>query len=93
MPTLVSYMGKNMPKIFGVTKVKSPFAPFTLSHSGNAQKNIGCNFKRYNLKDGKHPTVENFSSSSTEGIFQDPTVGYLKIENIFGPTRHSHKVV
>ena len=58
VPNLVTYMEKNMSKMFGVIIIKSPFAPFRLCLSGKAKKNFSVNFERYNLTNGKDPTVE-----------------------------------
>ena len=58
VPNLVTYMKTNMSKMFGVTIMKPPLAPFRVCHSGKAKKKKTVNFERYNLTNGKDPTVE-----------------------------------
>ena len=42
VPNLGTYMEKNMSKIFGVTIIKSPFAPFRLCLFGKAKKTVAA---------------------------------------------------
>ena len=51
-------MEKNMSKMFGVTIIKSPFAPFRLCLFSKAQNGFWINFERYNLAYNEDPTVE-----------------------------------
>ena len=55
---LVTYMEKNMSKMFEVTIIKSPLAPFRVCLLRKAKKKKTVNFERYNLTNGKDPTVE-----------------------------------
>ena len=93
VPNLVTYMEKNMSKMFGVTIIKSPFAPFRLCLSGKAQKNFWINFERYNLANDEDPTVEIWQGISESSWVEDLTVGYTKKVNKIETYVNFHKVV
>ena len=57
VPNLVTYMEKNMSKMFGLTIFKSPFALWRQCLPNNAHKNFCTNFGCYDLANDKHPTV------------------------------------
>ncbi len=85
---LVTYMEKNMSKMFGVTIIKSPFAQSTLCFSGKAQKKICINFERYDLTNGAHPTVQIWHSTYEGSEEQDPTVKSTEKVKTFDPHPH-----
>ena len=68
---LITYMEKNMSKLFGVTIIKSPLAPSRLCLSRKAQKSFSVNFERYDLTVGKDPTVEILLGISSGSKVQD----------------------
>jgi len=79
--------------MFGVIIIKSPFAPFRLCLFGKAKKNFSVNFERYNLTNGKDPTVETWHGFSAGSEVQDLTVGNTKKIKKFETYINFYKVV